>query len=61
MASGLEMFDALAARARELPAGRGELRVNVIDKLDLMKLKPSDLLARGFSESAAEKNLGRPA
>lgn len=54
MASGLEMFQALRARTKDLSTGSTFL-VNIFDKLDLCKLTPEDLRSVGFSQSVAEQ------
>ena len=57
MAASLEMFDALRRETRGLTLGSA-FRINHLDKLDLSKLRTSDLVSRGFSEAAAERVSG---
>jgi len=54
VATGLEMYDALREATREVPAG-SEFTVNAVKAYDLCKLKPSDLVSRGYDEKIAEE------
>lgn len=54
MASGLEVFDALKNATSHLPAG-SVFVLQRLDAHDLRKLKPSDLVSRGYDERVAER------
>ncbi len=54
MATGIEMYDALRKATRTLPKG-SEFTVNIVESYDLGKLKPSDLISRGYSERIANE------
>ena len=53
MGTGLELYDALRNGIRNLPPG-SEFPVNAFESFDLRKLKPSDLVSRGYEEKIAE-------
>jgi hypothetical protein len=53
MATGREMYGALREATRALGVGE-TFAVNAIDARDLAKLRPSDLVALGFDEQAAD-------
>lgn len=54
MATGLEMFDALQRAAQGLPTG-SDFRMHYFDQFDLFKLKPEELVARGYDQLSAER------
>lgn len=53
MATGLDMYDALRNATRKLPAG-SKFAVNAVEAYALRKLKPSDLVSRGYEQKTAE-------
>jgi hypothetical protein len=54
MATALNAFDALHEATKELEDGT-EYEISLMQFIDLQKLKPSDLMRRGFSQQIAER------
>ncbi len=54
MATGPQMFDVLRHAMRERTAG-SEILINSLEAKDLQKLRPSDLIERGYGEEIAEQ------
>jgi hypothetical protein len=54
MAAALEAFDELKAALKKHPQG-SSFELNFLDMLDLAKLRPTDLMSRGYDQKTAQK------